>query len=102
MAAALTRKAAGKGRVGSKKAVDLCKWFKYSLNQRKIDPNLAGLELAAAEEKLLVKWNAVPLSGVYFDAPAAAVAPAEVSAASHSATSACGGWLIESKYPYGS
>eukprot|EP00965_Chrysotila_dentata_P170506 5628780-Pleurochrysis_carterae.AAC.1 len=83
--------AAGRERVGSMKAVGLCKWFKYFLNRRKNDPNLAGSELAAAEEMLLLKWDAgVPLSGVYFDAPAAAVAPAEASAASHSASSAGG------------
>eukprot|EP00965_Chrysotila_dentata_P026672 884095-Pleurochrysis_carterae.AAC.1 len=66
---------------GSKKAVGLCEWFKYCLNQRKNDPDLAGLELVAAAETLLLKWGAVPLSGIHFDAPHAAVAPAEASAA---------------------
>eukprot|EP00965_Chrysotila_dentata_P028414 943946-Pleurochrysis_carterae.AAC.1 len=52
--------AGGKLGAGGRKAVDLFEWFKYSLNQRRNDPDLAGLDLHAAKRKLLLKWNSIP------------------------------------------
>eukprot|EP00965_Chrysotila_dentata_P075255 2486020-Pleurochrysis_carterae.AAC.2 len=67
MFVAFTRKGArGKLGAGGRKAVGLFKWSKYLLNQRRNDPNLAGLDLHAAERKLLLKWNSV--SECIFDA----------------------------------
>eukprot|EP00965_Chrysotila_dentata_P144517 4773646-Pleurochrysis_carterae.AAC.1 len=85
MAAALTRKATGKGRVGSKKSVALVEWFTYWLNQRKNDPGLVGSELAAAERQLLLKWDTIPSSGIHVDAVSVAVAPDSASATAASA-----------------
>eukprot|EP00965_Chrysotila_dentata_P122273 4042142-Pleurochrysis_carterae.AAC.1 len=54
LSAALTRKESGKGEGTSKKLVGLLEWFKYLLKDRKNDGEPASLELAAAEEKLLL------------------------------------------------
>eukprot|EP00965_Chrysotila_dentata_P252578 6210761-Pleurochrysis_carterae.AAC.1 len=54
LSAALARKERGKGEGAAKKSVSLFEWFKYCLKNRKTDPELAGLGIAAAEEKLLL------------------------------------------------
>eukprot|EP00965_Chrysotila_dentata_P096037 3173180-Pleurochrysis_carterae.AAC.1 len=75
LSAALARKGKGKGEGAGKKSVGLFAWFKYCLKNRKTDPEMAGLEIAAAEEKLLMRWDSVPFSGFIVDSIIASVAP---------------------------
>eukprot|EP00965_Chrysotila_dentata_P199366 6179335-Pleurochrysis_carterae.AAC.1 len=67
MSVAFTWKGAGwKLGAEGRYAVGLSEWFKYSLNQSRNDPDLAGLDLHAAERKLLLKWGSVPFSEYHF------------------------------------
>eukprot|EP00965_Chrysotila_dentata_P048527 1609482-Pleurochrysis_carterae.AAC.2 len=99
MSVALIRKGAEvKLGAGGGKAVVLFEWFKYSLNQRWNDPNSAGLDLHAAERKLLLKWESVPFSECIFDAIPESVAPT-ASESGSAAASASGASSLPSDKP---